>query len=207
MSQSSEIFQPKVLLVEGKDEISFFKEFLHFLNIRDLLPVKTSGKDNFKNEFPALLKNQNFKQNVRTIAIIQDSDKQDPSDTFQSICHILKENKLTPPLTLETFSNSPPYKIGIFIIPNNQKKGMLESLCLESVQSDSRMDCVDKYFQCLNSKLTPSDLPKNQFKASLRAFLSGFPEDIPSLGIASKKNIWDFSHTVFKPLSEFLKNI
>lgn len=207
MNKPLEIVHPKVLLVEGKDEMNFFEKFLQFLNISDVQPFKTGGKENLKNKFPAILKNQSFKQNAKTIAIIQDSDQLDPSATFQSICHTLKENNLTPPSSLGKFSESTPYKIGVFIIPNNQKQGMLESLCLESVQSDPRMDCVKKYFDCLNSKLENEDLPKNQFKASVRAFLSGFPEDISSLGLASQKNIWDFSHSAFSPLASFLKNI
>ena len=103
--------------------------------------------------------------------------------------------------------------IGAFVIPGGNNPGMLESLCLstvESGESKSLLECVDSFMDCVKKESVGNTLyktPKNFNKARCRAFLAAMEKDIPTLGIAAEKGYWDLSSSKLQPLLNFLNEL
>ena len=202
-TQPIKITKEKLLIVEGKDEVEFFKVFFNKKNIQGIQIMDSGGRDNFKKLLPVLQKNFNT---LTSLAIIQDADDKPPNVRFDSICSTLTRCDLGPPNDIASFNTKATPKVGIFIIPDGESKGMLESLCLSTIESKEKetLKCVDEFMKCIEIK---SKKPKNPYKAHHRAFLAAMPDDTPSLGVAAQKGYWDFDSDKLKPLLEFVEKI
>lgn len=93
----------------------------------------------------------------------------------------------------------------IMILPEENVSGMLEDLCLRAVVLDSAMDCVEKYFQCLQRQHL--SLPNNPSKAKVQVFLASRPEAGKRLGQAAKAGYWPLDDKAFKQVRTFLQQI
>ena len=207
--RSIQLQKEKLLLVEGKDEEFFFEKLLQKHNIQEIQVIAVYGKQRFRKYFPELKKISGFNKKVSSLAVIHDADK-DAYGSFQSICSTLKRNGFTKlPKEPGSFALSDPKssgpKIGVFIIPNNKDAGMLESLCLSTVESEEIKECIDSFMECMKSRCGKE--PKNPAKARCKAFLSAGGEDASNLGIAAQKGYWDLDSPELKLLSDFLKKI
>ena len=212
-----QIKKKKLLLVEGKDEISFFEVLLKKMRIEEnVQPIECKGKDQFENFLPEIMKIPGF-DNVISIAVIQDADENSQA-AFQRIHTVLKNNNLDPPRTTGSFQSITTQteysieKVGIFIIPDGINKGNLESLCLSTIlELNSIKECFDSFIKCVKQKTPFSnnryEEPKNTYKAYSRAFLSTMEKDTPSLGVAAKKSYWNLDSEKLKPLSDFLRKL
>lgn len=154
--------QPKVLLVEGKDEENLLKELLKDLKIIDFQIIPVGGTKNFPEKLKGLKSRSDYRS-ITSIGIICDADNSAKS-AFDSVCHALEVNGLSkPPAPMQSFGDKP--KITIMIVEN-----MIEDICLQSVEDDPAMACVAQFFQCLTENL--NKLPKNLAKARVHAFLA-----------------------------------
>ena len=96
-------------------------------------------------------------------------------------------------------------QVGVFILPDNQRSGMLEDLCLGSVASDLALPCVDEFFDCV-AKATNRQ-PGNLAKARIQAWLASHPEPDNRLGLAAQKGYWPWAAPAFAPLIAFLRTL
>ena len=210
MKKIKEIKKEKLLLVEGRDEEVFFEAFFRKRNISKIQIMENGGKEQFAKELPEIIKLPNFRT-VSSLAVVQDAD-QSAGKTFKSIRSVLENNDLKAPDKPASFISGPP-RIGVFIIPGENNPGMLESLCLstvESGESKSLLGCVDSFIDCVTEQSAGNETytkPKNLYKTRCRAFLAAMPEDTPSLGIAAQKGYWNLSSDKLKPLLDFLNNL
>ncbi len=202
-----------LLLVEGRDEIEFFKALLKHINVRDNVQlIEVGGKHNFKNEFPALLLSPNFSI-VRKYGIVRDAD--DSADnTFQSVIGMLNHHKQPAPKKSGDIIYSENIAAGVFIMPGNSEKGMLENLCLSTVADHPVSGCVDEYISCLKTNLKPENMPegkysfpKNEAKAKMHAFLAGMNTFVPSLGIAAQKGYFNLDSETLDDIKTFLQKL
>jgi hypothetical protein len=159
----------KLLLVEGEDEEYLFDALLEDLKLEKNIQVfGVGGKDKFPNDLEKYKKNVPGFEIVTSLGIIRDADN-DPQAAFQSVCSALNNAGLPVPNAPLQSKDGPP-KVTIMIVPDSDRTGMLEDLCLDSVSDDPAMPCIDQYFECLrgnNRILTENDIPK----ARVRAFL------------------------------------
>lgn len=185
-----------LLLVEGKDEVNFFNALLDDCNISEVQIIEIGGKDKLKLEFPALLNLDGFSE-VKSYAIIQDADN-DSNATLTSIKSILSRYHQPIPNDCGEFVANNGIQVGIYIVPGNKTEGMLENLCLDTVENNPILKCVNKYFSCLEEQLESNVagedkksgkhyFPRNRAKARMHAFLAGQNKLVPSLGLAAKK--------------------
>lgn len=205
---------PKVLLVEGKDEVRFFGAFLAHLKIVGVQPIEVGGKDKFPIEFPTLTKDPNFKI-VNTVAIVRDAD-QNVKAVFDSVSYLLNQHKFPVPSAVGEIATSTKMKVGVFVMPGNKENGMLEDLCMKTVSSHPATQCVASFMGCLSQVLTPPSpskesakhyFPKVPAKAKAQAFLAAMHEIVPSVGIAAEKGYWDLDHTALAELKAFLNRL
>ncbi len=198
-----EVEKSKIILVEGKDDKSFLGNFLNRLGITDVQIITVDGKENFGNSIE-LLKQKTFNfEKVSIISVIRDADENSQS-AFQSVSYHLEKNNLKPPSKINTFNVDSTPRCGIYIISKEDKTGMLEDLCLESVKNLPIFECINKYIECLNEKL--SEKPKNIAKTKVQIFLASKPEIANTIGIGMEKGYWNLEADSMKKLSEFLQN-
>jgi len=159
---------------------------------------------------------------VSEYAIIRDADKSSEI-AFQSVVSILrglKEHGFDEPIPnrIGNYEENAVRRVGVFIMPGNQAEGMLEDLCLQTVAEHPVMECVKGYFSCLSEVLVlkspgePREIgkyyfPKNPSKARAQAFLAGMYDNVASVGLAAKKQYWNFDHPVLADLKAFLAEL
>lgn len=208
-----EVQLTKLLLVEGSDEVHFLNEFVKELAIKDLEIRDYRGKNNFKNFFPIVVSQENFKR-VKSLGIIRDTDCNNCNNgniknAFISIRDVLKKikndeeiknrfkNAFLPDNNKEFSCGSP--KIGIFIV-----NPMLENVCLQMVKDTKNMNCVESYFKCLHKN---EIFQKNEYKAKILAFLASMPETTNCIGHAAEKNYWDFKSKCMDDIRKFVESL
>ncbi len=190
----------KVLAVEGKDEVNFFRRILAISEIDKVEIIDVGGKDNFKLGIAGLVKMPSFSK-VTILAIVRDSET-DAQATFQSISQILTNNQLPPPETMGSYSAGHP-KVGIFLMPGDRDQGMLEDFCLETVRDHPAMRCVESFFDCIGDANLPR--PRILSKAKVQAFLAALPDTVNSLGLGALRDYWNLNHPNTNKLKEFLE--
>lgn len=162
-----QVENPKLLLVEGRDEEEFFASLLEHLAISDVEVWAIQGKSRLSSRLKALVRAPHAVPIV-SVGIVQDADN-DPAAAFHSICSALEAADLpAPEAPLQPHGVNP--RITVMIVPDAVTPGMLEDVCLASVADDPATACVDEFFRCLQERI--SSIPQNQAKARLRAFLS-----------------------------------
>lgn len=199
------ITKPKLLLVEGQNEVFLFSELLKVLNLNQNIDIReVGGKDQFPRKIH-VLKSVSGYNLVKSFGFLRDADD-NPEGAFQSICSVLEKVNLPKPYNPMQPIEGPP-QVTVMIIPDDHTKGMLETVCLESVKDDPAMPCVDGFFDCIKTKRDP--LSENVIpKAKARVFLaSRYTPDL-NLGIAAQKTddrYWDFDHPAFDKIKQFLQ--
>lgn len=186
----------KLLIVEGRDEVEYFEAFFKHLQITEYQIINAGGKDNLQTYILSLKALEGFKD-VELIGIVRDADN-NAENSFISVCNSLAKAELDIPKSNNLFTSG-KIKTGIFIMPGNKKEGMLESLCLQTIESTKEYSCIERFFDCIPGK------PKNIAKSRVQAYLSTREIFVHSLGLAAKKGYWDFEHAVFNELREFIK--
>ncbi|WP_214787720.1 DUF3226 domain-containing protein [Exiguobacterium sp. s21] len=205
---SSEITKKKLLLVEGKDEIEFFKALLKnnssLSRIKDDIQiVEIGGVDKFRHEIPALKNRTGFEQ-VEAIAIIRDSDGSQES-AFMSICSILSNNSLPRPTTQLKYTTN-QIRVGIFIMPGNEEGTMLEDLCLKTQESHPIMSLTNRHIEEIENNQSV-ETPKNLSKAKTLVFLASMPSIVNNLGLGAQRGYWNLEHESLNTLVNFLEGL
>lgn len=197
------IKQPKLLIGEGVDEVSFFNALLKHLGIGDIQVHHYDGKDKLSAFLQTLRISPDFSQ-LQRLGVTRDADS-DFSATFRSICGGLQRAGLSVPTTVGIPSGTDPAVL-VYIMPDNRSPGMLEDLCMSSVQADPAFECVEKYFECIRN--TTARSPEPFAKAQVHAWLaSQIIKPDKRLGDAAKAGYWIWENPAFAPLIAFLKSL
>ncbi len=142
-----------LIFVEGPSDKVFLEVYLYFL---EDLPIKNfkvqniKGKDNLSKR---LLEIEKYDKTL----IIFDADK-DYESNQKEILKVVSKTK-------QTISEEQ-----IFLFPNNQDDGDLETLLLEIAKHDEFLKCFEGYLECIKSKehYKPiKDIRKNKLYAYL----------------------------------------
>ncbi len=167
------IMSKKILIcTEGKSDRNFLGWYLNFLECKDHFDVfDIEGKDKLiSGEFPKkiekILKNKH--QTYKQVCIIFDADKKESqesdADFDNKLKHIREKFK-------EKGIDFP--KEQIFLFPNNQDDGDLETLLLEIAKHDEFLKCFERYLECIKSKEYCKPIKKIR-KKTLYAYLEAF---------------------------------
>lgn len=195
------IREKKVLAVEGKDEVNFFDALLKHSRIAGFDIRDIGGKDKFKEKLPALVKARGF-SDIEVLVVVRDADN-DPDAAFDSVRDVLSSQKLDPPDQMNQFSDGNP-RIGVFIMPGNSDTGMLEDLCLKTVEEHPAMKCVNAFTDCASVLKDP---PKIMAKAKAQVFLAAMSDIANSVGVGAQKGHWNFDSDELDNLRSFIDNL
>ncbi len=201
-AEKLKITKQKLLLVEGKDEEVFVNVLLEYLHITDVQIQNMGGKDKFPRKILVLPTADGF-ENVQLLGILRDAEDNPAKSTFDSVCSDLKRVDLPLPQALTSFSATKP-SIGVFVMPNNNRAGMLEDLCLESLANTDEITHTDGFFTKTNVTSSAKDFSKRRVQAWLSV---AHKEEYlqREVGRAAEAGFWNFSHPCFDGLKAFLE--
>ncbi len=196
------ITNPKLLLVEGRDEFNFFSALINHLQLQDIEVRIYEGKSNLRRALQTLPLAPGF-GNVKSVGIVRDADD-DANAAFQSVCSSLSNANLPVPDSPLVLTSGRP-QIAVMIMPPGTNTGMLEDLCLSALQGDPAMPCVDQYFQCLETQM--ENLPQNASKARLHAFLASRERPDLRLGEAALGGYLPWDSPAFESVKQFINQL
>jgi len=206
MDRNFKIEQTRLLAVEGKDECNFFESLLAHLSISHVQVADICGKDKFSVELPLIMNMEGF-SNVYAIGFVRDAEANMAGSAFDSICATLKKCHLpTPPTMASVISGAP--KVGVFIMPDNQGRGMLEDLCLKTLNGQPIENCINEYMDCVSNAISAEERAIfNEPKARVQAYLSSRAPIVNSTGLAAVKGYWNFEDPCFDEIKKFLNSL
>ena len=192
--------KPKLLIGEGKEEVDFFTAFLTHLNIGDVQVEQYGGKPGLPSYLKTLVVRPGY-LNIVSLGITRDADNSAQS-AFQSVCSSLNKASLPVPNQPGEIVGDIP-KVSVMILPDAQRNGMLEDLCLDAVSTDPVLPCIDEYFDCVYR--TSGRERKNMAKARIHTWLSSQIEPDKRLGEAAKAGYLPWDSPGFDSLKQFLQ--
>ena len=150
---------------------------------------------------------------VKDLLIIVDAD-QNPKNRFEELKKSLLENSnknfnLPEKLNEIGKKDSKKINVGIFLFPDCENKGSLETLCLEALKHDKReekLGCVKNYFDCLKNKEIDVNekTEDNKSKSKFRVFIA---TPNPDRYVDSAIDYINLESDVFNKLVEFIKKV
>jgi hypothetical protein len=198
-NQAEAITEPKLLLVEGRDEINFFNSLIRHLRIQEIEVRSYEGKDRLRSALQTLIIAPGFDM-LESIGIVRDADN-DANAAFQSVCGSLSNAGLPVPGAPMLITSERP-QTGVMIMPPGEPEGMLENLCLSAFQTDPAMPCVEQYFECLEAEM--ENLPSHVAKAHIHAFLASRERPDLRLGEAALRGYLPWDSPAFASVRQFV---
>jgi hypothetical protein len=194
-----ELDKPKLLIGEGKDEVFIFGALLSHLRIDDIKVEDYGGKTNLPDYLDTLVLRPGF-TNLTSLGVTRDADR-DALSAFISLSNYLNQRGFVTPDSSGNIEAG-TLRVGIMILPDGHHSGMLEDLCLAALQTDSSMQCIDEYFECV--KAIKGSLPNQISKARIHAWLAAQNPPDMRLGFAAQKGFIDWDNSSFDQLRNFL---
>lgn len=196
----------RFLVVEGVSEEHLFNAlFAHMkrggVEVGDIKIIVSEGKDNIRGDIQAITQIANFDA-VVSIGIVRDADD-NADDALRSVQEALRVAGLPAPSAPLSVVGSDP-KVAALILPYGRSSGVLEDVCLEAMEDDPAMRCVQDYISCIESRLDVQSQPRSLSKAMAQAFLASRREPGLLLGQAAHRGYWDFEHAAFEPLKRLV---
>jgi hypothetical protein len=196
----------KQRLVEGRTPEIFFREWVEALELEGDAEVRDYGSlADLTPYLKVFTTYKDFRELVNSVAIIRDAEDKPATFAFDSVCAALRTVGLPCPTSPASFSDGMP-RTGIFVLPDCQQSGMLETLCWSALQSDHgfapQLGCVTTYLNCLKQANT---VIRNETKARVWTYLAGKGHFDPQVGRAAQAKVWDWTSPALQQLSVFLK--
>ena len=199
-----------LLVHEGTADGNVLGTLMRHATIQGFQPFSMDGQDKMLRFFKGLALSPHFKNPVpgyahpvRALAIVLDAEA-DVSATFQSVRDALTAAELPAPAGPGEIVDG-ALRVGVFLVPDNQSPGKIETLCLRSVEDDPAWSCLDVFFNCVREN--GSALPANMDKARAQAFLATRPQPDLPVGLAALEGYWRFESPAFVPLITFLRQL
>ena len=202
--RASDIEGTKLLIGEGSHEAHFFNALLSNMGIENIQLGNYAGKDKLSLFLRALRKLPGFKH-LAHLGITRDADDSH-AGAFASVCSALKNEKFVCPKRVGEFSSG-TVQSGVFIMPDNTGPGMMETLCLRTVESDPSLKCVDAFLDCVKKKAQRRPNSNKVEKARAHAYLASMPIPDKNPGLAARGGYWNLDSSVLDPLKLLVETL
>jgi hypothetical protein len=193
----------RLLLCEGKSTILVLGPLGRRHEIQGFQPLDFGSKDNFENFLRDVVLLPGFATQVHTIGVVRDAET-DAKAAFASVRNALLTLDLPAPDAPGQIAKGNK-RVGVFIMPDNMEPGMIETLCMQSVDADPAFVCIDQFFKCLDEHMPNG--PSNRDKARAQAFLATRRDVDYHIGRAADRGVWNLDHEAFVPLVDFLREL
>lgn len=179
-----------LIIVEGNTDKDFIALCLEYFNIdyREKNLIISQGKDNLKSLASKIKKAESIK-----IVFDADNNLKDSKESIEKQLEQIEQDD-----TQEIKS-----KCEIFLFPNNQDKGNLETLIENIAKEQCILKCFDNYQECI-SKLNNINIKLPPKKTKIFAYLNcfGFKNGVKDFKLDD--NMLDLNSTYITPLKDFL---
>ena len=202
MDEDLHIERPKQVLVEGNDEVRLLGALAQHLGISDVQINQYRGRGNLRPFLKALPLLDGF-ENINSLAVVADANS-NRNGTEQRIRGALSAAGLPSPRRPLQAPPQGSLRVFYLVVPHEAEGGMIEDVCLESVRTDPAIDCVARYFDCIEQTSVGGPRAVWLAKARLHVFLASRERPDLRLGEAAEAGIWDFEAEVFRPLKDLL---
>ena len=173
-----------------------FEALLRHLGVAEQIEIwNYGGITQLKNFLKTLASTSEFKTTVKSLGIARDAEE-NPVAAQQSVRSAVEASALPAGVS-----------VNVAILPDNAAPGMIETLCLRSVDSEPVYECANGFFASLTEKgvLLPDTI--KHCKRVVRVYLAGKDWPEAPVGIAAHKDVWHFSHSAFDALKAFLLSL
>lgn len=196
---------PKVLIVEGYSDLTFYAEFLQKQGKLPGVYIKDmGGRDNLMIELETFI-NPSLLASKSHIAVILDNDDASPdfANRVKNKLDGITRRSLTEGQWTE---RAPDAKVGFFVAPAPGEIGEIEDLVWRVIADDparaEEARCVENYLACMNAGPTCEN--RRIAKRKLGSWLAVKHEDDPRLGPAARDRKIDFDAPALARLKAFL---
>jgi hypothetical protein len=212
------IEKERLLLVEGDGDREFFKCLLNHIGIYNIQVAYFGGKDSLtsKNGFidelsVALLSRSTV--DIKVVGIILDADSSQVNSRIDKVNTFIDKinSRKIKNMSFDKIKKCGEFsktktKIGTFIMPDCQSQGMLETLCIRSLNTEPILNCINNYISCVEGIL--GNLEKID-KRKVQIYIAAKTKDCEekNIGHAINSNMFDLSHNVFDNIKIFLKRM
>ena len=196
------IEKPKLLLVEGIDEVRLFGALAKHIGAEDVEIRDYQGKGNLR-PFLRVLPRVPGYSDLESIGVTRDADENN-ENAAESVRDALGAAGFPVPDSPLESAYDGRIAVRYLIIPHGET-GALEDVCLASVAEDPAMACVESYFGCIERSELDGPKEKWMSKAKVHAFLSSREDPALRLGEAAERGVWPFDAPAFDPLKSVLR--
>ncbi|MDE0269159.1 MAG: hypothetical protein OXI96_09065 [Acidimicrobiaceae bacterium] len=207
-SNRKNIHKSKLLIVEGKEDRLVFKELCDHWGLEDIQIVEMEGIENLRARLEVLVRDPGFRS-LRTLGITRDADK-NAQNAFQSVRNVLTD--------FPQFRTKLPSRAGVrnrghpatavFIVPDNESPGNLETMLNRTKSGDSISICIEEYFNCLSQQTGFSLSGSRLDKARAHARVAASSNPARSVGHSVRASgVWDLDHESLTPFRTFLSKL
>lgn len=195
----------RLLLVEGKDEVNLFNALKGrvLAAAPEIQVIDAGGRDRLPGSLKAIRVAARARPALRSIGVIRDADD-DAGNAFRSVCGNLQNAGYSPPAAHGEFSDAVP-SIGVFIVPDGNHPGAMETLCRRSVEGTDAAKCVNEYIECLDRH--DAMCSRNPDKSFAHAWLAAMRDPVARVGEGALSGAWNFDSPAFAALSRFLRDL
>jgi hypothetical protein len=212
------IDRPRILLCEGLGDAQFLKHLIEERQIGDFYitypnqinSTDPAGRDGFTRRLRALKLVRGYEA-VTDLVVVSDNDD-DPKAKFQRVCELIEAAKgFQVPTEPAQMTRGTP-RVGVFMLPQADENGQLETLCLQSCiqQWPEAADCVNQFVTC-NPHIAAWEQGKQE-KMKMRCLISSICAvdpytSIPHLWSRPGYDLVPLGHACFTPLADFLRTV
>lgn len=191
------------LLVEGKD----VKNFMEALTTRlgysnETIQIHDFGGVNNLGNFVATLVKLPAFATVTRLGIVRDAES-DAHRAKQSVLSALRNAGLQETTHSKEVNDTGPY-VDFWILPDNSREGMLETLLCDTIAGSPIDDCIADFFGCI-ADASQGDMKRHKARAHIWIATKDQPH--LSVGVAAKRGYWDLDHDALRPLCKFLQSL
>ncbi len=142
---------------------------------------------------------EGFEERIRAIGIIRDAEEDAEKTVLRTIRALTNTGFTAPNKPMEVTATTP--SVGFLIMPHDGDSGCLEHAMLEARGSDPRLECVEKYLECVGE----SGRNENwKAKLKVHALIAAGKNPAWTLGQSVAAGVWDFRHPSLKIMKDFM---
>ncbi|MBN8472865.1 hypothetical protein JYJ95_40705 [Corallococcus exiguus] len=189
-----------LLLVEGGDEQKLCETIAGPAVWSGLVCWKASGRADLPNLAKLATLDPGF-GHARSVGVLLDME-----DDLDG-AHVLVERiraalNVTAPFVHGTFAPGAAPKVGVFVSPDGQQTGSIDTLCKQAVRNPALASCVDTLVACAGQ---PHTTQARGMKGWLDAYLAMQREPLRLHQALERPEVFDLNHAAFDPLRAFLQ--
>lgn len=193
----------KLVICEGKDDEAVIKGLCQSAGIAGLQIERCEGRGGLAKVVEYVTIRPEFaRREVESVAIVIDAENNEEASWAMLKDAVFKGFGLSLERHEEFIGDAP--KVAGFVVSDGTGKGMIENLCLASVQDQPEYACLEQYFACLAERTEKKEYhPKSWFRAWMACYTG---HDLP-VREAVKEGFFDWNKPAFDGLREFLRRV